>query len=277
VTLGFFSPLPPARTGVADYSASLLRALQALATIHVNTPGDVNIYHAGNNCLHREIYREALARPGVVILHDAVLQHFLLGSLSRDAYIAEFVFNYGEWHRELAEDLWWNRSRSAADSRYFQYPMLRRIAERSLAIIVHNPAAASMVRRHAPGAMVVEVPHLFDPPALPPVFEAADLRERLGVPQTSFLFGVFGHLRESKRLASVFRAFERVPECHLLIAGQFASGDLERTVAPSCAIPGSCAPAIFPRTISGCTPRPSMPASTSAIPRPERVRALRCA
>jgi glycosyltransferase involved in cell wall biosynthesis len=109
--------------------------------------------------------------------------------------------------------------------------MLRRIAERSLAIIVHNPAAAAMVRRHAPGAMVVEMPHLFDPPALPPVFEAADLRERLGVPQTSFLFGVFGHLRESKRLASVFRAFERVPDCRLLIAGEFASGDLERAVA----------------------------------------------
>ena len=39
----------------------------------------------------------------------------------------------------LAENLWSERARSAADRRYFEYPMLRRIVERSRAVIVHNP------------------------------------------------------------------------------------------------------------------------------------------
>ena len=42
---------------------------------------DVALYHVGNNALHREIYQRALTNPGVVVLHDAVLQHLLLGML----------------------------------------------------------------------------------------------------------------------------------------------------------------------------------------------------
>ena len=42
----------------------------------------------------------------------------------------------------LAEELWQARAASGADHRYFQFPMLKRVAERSRAVIVHNPAAA---------------------------------------------------------------------------------------------------------------------------------------
>ena len=33
VTIGFYSPLPPARTGVADYSAAMLQALKQRVTV----------------------------------------------------------------------------------------------------------------------------------------------------------------------------------------------------------------------------------------------------
>ena len=92
--LGFFSPLPPARTGVADYSAALLGALRRSGAVNLGD-GDINLYHLGNNQLHREIYQRALEKPGVVVLHDAVLQHFFLGTLCEHEYVAEFVYNYG--------------------------------------------------------------------------------------------------------------------------------------------------------------------------------------
>lgn len=162
---GFYSPLPPSHTGVADYSAALLRALQPLGRVEVDArAADVRLYHLGNNRLHREIYRRALETPGVVVLHDAVLHHFLLGTLGEREYVEEFTYNYGAWNEDLAGQLWRNRARSAADPRYFRYPLIKRIAEQSLAVIVHNPAAARMVREHAPGAAVHEIPHLFEPP-----------------------------------------------------------------------------------------------------------------
>jgi glycosyltransferase involved in cell wall biosynthesis len=241
--VGFYSPLPPARTGVADYAAALLGEMRRHGQVEVAPDRcDIALYHLGNNGQHADIYRRALKKPGVVVLHDAVLHHFLLGQLDRPAYIEEFAYNYGEWNRGLAMDLWRDRASSGSDPRYFAYPMLRRVAERALAIIVHNPAAAAAVKEHAPGARVVEMPHLFHAPALPAESEALRFRQRLGAGAGTRLFGVFGYLRESKRVYSVMQAFakvhEELPGTALLIAGEFASTDLARAVEPLLGGPG---------------------------------------
>ena len=243
MTAGFFSPLPPARTGVADYAAALLTGLRRHGRVEVAPArSDAALYHLGNNGLHAGIYRRALASPGVVVLHDAVLNHFFLGQLSETEYVEEFVYNYGEWNRGLGQDLWRSRATSAADERYFRYPMLKRAAESARAVVVHNPAAAAAVTEHAAGARVVEIPHLFAPPPLPSEAGVLRYRASLGVEPGTFLFGVFGFLRESKRVAAVLEAFAmvhaQVPRAGLLIAGQFVSSDLERAVAPMLAAPG---------------------------------------
>ena len=240
---GFHAPPRRARTGVADYAAALLGALRRLGRVETGAArADVHLYHLGNNQLHRAIYQRALDRPGVAVLHDAVLMHFLLGALPRAAFLQEFVYNYGEWARDLAARLWAGRARSAQDPLYFQYPMLRRIAERSRALIVHNPAAARRVAAHAPAARAFEIPHLFSPPELPAPAVVLRFRQTLGLGPRTFLFGVFGHLRESKRLLAVLRAFQAVRrsagDVALLVAGDFASTDLERAAAPLLAGPG---------------------------------------
>ena len=240
---GFYSLLPPARSGVADYSAALLAELRRHGEVEVGAERcDIALYHVGNNALHAGIYRRAIERPGVAVLHDAVLQHFFLGQLTEAAYIEEFVHNYGEWHRGLAGDLWRGRAASGAGDRYFRYPMLKRIAERSRAIVVHNPAAARAVREHAPGARVIEIPHLFVPPDLPSQADAIRYRQSLGINPGTFLFAVFGYLRESKRVVAVLDAFAALrrawPKSALLIAGDFVSTDLERAVAPMLNEPG---------------------------------------
>src|ERR1041385_6991852 len=105
--VGFWSPLPPARSGVADYSAALLSALRRYGEV---TPecqrSDVALYHLGNNHLHRGTYARALQQPGVVVLHDAVLQHFFLGSLDEAAYLHGFAYNHGPWSREMAQEFY---------------------------------------------------------------------------------------------------------------------------------------------------------------------------
>ncbi len=232
LTVGFFAPLPPARTGVADYAEALLGGLRKHGEVKVDADGDIALYHIGNNQLHSAIYDRALAHPGVVVLHDAVLQHFFLGRLTAAQYVDEFIFNYGEWTRSLAEDLWKHRARSAADPRYFAWPMLKRIATTARAIIVHNPAAAGIVRKHAPDARIVEIPHLF---VKPETVDTLRFRAELGLGPRTMLAGVFGHQRESKRLPVVLRAMERAwnagADARLLIAGRFESSDLERSIA----------------------------------------------
>jgi glycosyltransferase involved in cell wall biosynthesis len=265
VTVGFFSPLPPARSGVADYAAALLAELRRYGRVEPHAEHcDIALYHLGNNALHAEIYRRAIERPGVVVLHDAVLNHFFLGQLSETAYVDEFVYNYGEWNRGLAHELWRGRAAAGADDRYFRYPMLKRIAGRSKAVIVHNPAAARIVREHAPQAQVVEIPHLFTMPELPGEAELIGYRRSLGLDAAAFVFGVFGYLRESKRLMSVLEAFAALhrdfPHTALLVAGEFVSSDLERAAAPMLTAPGAVRRPYLPdrefwlaaRAIDGC-------------------------
>ncbi len=243
MTAGFFSPMPPARSGVADYSAALLREMRRLGSVQLHdTAADVRLYHLGNNQMHRAIYDRALAEPGVVVLHDAVLQHFFLGSLDESAYIDEFTYNYGRWTEQLAARLWQHRARSGADPLYFRYPMLRRIAERSRAVIVHNRAAARAAREHAPNARVHIIPHLYLDGPQPAEYDIIRFRAQLGGAPSTCIFGVFGHLRESKRLFTVMRAFDSLQRaglrCLLLIAGEFASSDLARAALPLLDRPG---------------------------------------
>ncbi len=232
MTLGFHSPMPPARTGVADYSAALVGALRSAGhEVRVNADGDVDVYHAGNNPLHHSIHERALRRPGIVVVHDAVLHHYYLGLNDEHRYLNEFVHNYGEWNRGLAQQLWRDRARSGSDPAYFAYPMLKRVAEAARVVAVHNAGAAAMVRAHAPGVRVVEIPHLFTAP--PPVDPHAvrALRHQWNLPAGAVLFGVFGHLRESKRLTTVLAA-TRKTGAYLLLAGDFVSNDFARSIEP---------------------------------------------
>jgi glycosyltransferase involved in cell wall biosynthesis len=223
---------------VADYAAALARALLAGGEVALNPSGpcDIDLCHLGNNSLHRAAYRRLRERGGVAVFHDAVLHHFYLGSLGETEYVEEFVHNYGRWHREFARQLWDGRARSAQDPVYFEYPMLRRPAEAARAVVVHNAAAAALVKAHAPAARVREIPHLFVAPRRPEAGRVERLRFRLGLRPGTTLFGVFGYLRESKRLFTVLRAFDRVrreePDVALLVAGEFTSTEFARAVAP---------------------------------------------
>ena len=230
--ISHYAPPPGARTGVADYAVALERALSKRTTIRRNGVADVCLYHIGNNPLHREIYNEALRVPGVALLHDAVLHHFMLGALSWQEYLDEFVWNYGEWGRELARELWHDRGASAADPRYFRFPMLRRIVGSSRAIIVHNTGAAEMARSASPQCPPVTViPHLAE--AVAPDIEAGvAFRQKIGVSEGTRLFGIFGYLREAKRICASLSAFRRLHALRrntaLLIAGEAVSPDLAR-------------------------------------------------
>ena len=246
--IALVSPLPPAPTGVAEYTVRLCEALERFAAergggftfeaVDKFTPEslrafDARIYQIGNNRLHAAAYRAALEIPGVVVLHDAVLHHLLLGLLSEQEYRQEFVFNYGGWYGDMAAELWRGRGHAMADDRYFRYPLLRRLVEASQAVMVHNPKAAQLARA-ALGSRtveVVEVPHYVDVPKLPSAQEIAAKRQQLGIPADALVISCFGYMRPPKRLHSLLEAIRAVNfPCRVLIAGEFVSAGYEASL-----------------------------------------------
>lgn len=242
LTVGYHAPPPGSPSGIADYAETLRRALERLGRVSRGQgSADIHLYHLGNNRLHAEIYAEAMAKPGVVVLHDAVLHHFMLGALPHDEYMSEWIYNYGEWRRDLGEELWRERARAAFEPRYFQFPMLRRILERARGVIVHNPGAAAIARAHG-ATNVAVVPHFCETGDIPDTPAIARFRGRIGVSQGAALFGIFGYLREPKRILPCIRAFRRLhalrPETALLLAGKPVSPDLDRLLAIEARHPG---------------------------------------
>ena len=86
--VAYYSPMPPERSGIADYSALLLPALQERIDVQVVRRGrtrpargtDLALYHVGNNPdAHGWIVDALRKRPGVVVLHDFVLHHLVAG------------------------------------------------------------------------------------------------------------------------------------------------------------------------------------------------------
>src|SRR5262249_35757278 len=86
--VAFYSPLPPERTGIADYSALLLPPLAERSEVAVAgrarrrrfPEAEVALYHVGNNPdYHGWIVDVLRRRPGVVVLHDFVLHHLVAG------------------------------------------------------------------------------------------------------------------------------------------------------------------------------------------------------
>jgi glycosyltransferase involved in cell wall biosynthesis len=238
--LAYFSPLPPSPSGISRFSMELLSGLTRRAEVEIfvederslsatkwpvfrhqefaardrTRPFDQALYKLGNNRLHWFVYQAALARPGILDLHDALLQHLFLGR-SWDAWAEEFAFVYGARGREIAANL--RGGDMGAHPGFFRYPLVKRVAEASRAVIVHNPGALERVRREAPGAACHLIPHMFQ--ARP---AAAD-RRALGLSPDAFLAGFFGYVREPRRLPVIVRAFQalrrQVPRTELLIVG----------------------------------------------------------
>lgn len=237
--LAFVSPLPPSPTGVAEYSDCIVRELRRFESVDAAESMsesrleecDARLYQLGNNRLHDGAYDAALRIPGIVELHDATVHHLLLGRLDRAGYVDEFIYNYGEWSRVLAGQMWERRSMAPSEELYFAHPLLRRVLEKAEKIVVHNPGAALRAREANADVETVLIPHYVEPaPGFSPE-EIAAVRRRFRVPEGGILISSFGYHRPPKRLQSMLRAAEELDTPHrILIVGDFVSPTYEASL-----------------------------------------------
>src|SRR3990172_11271823 len=135
--VAYFSPMPPEKTGVADYSALLLPALEKRVQVTVARRGrkrvprgtDLALYHVGNNPDAHAWIVDALRRaPGAVVLHDFVLHHLVAGMTvgRRDGhgYLDAMEREHGVVGRLLAHGVLDKRIPSLWESRPEDFPLV---------------------------------------------------------------------------------------------------------------------------------------------------------
>ena len=236
--LAWFSPMPPARSGIAACSADLVSALAGDYEIdvyvdeapvrraggtpapvarsahefvwrHRQTPYDLTIYQLGNSSAHAYSWPYLFRFPGLTVLHDVHLHHARAAALLRmrrpDDYRAEFAAAEPHASRDAAE-----LAIAGFDSHlYYMWPLTRLVVEASRMVAVHTPRLAGDLRADFPGARVDSV-HLGHGVAISPE-AAAEARRRIvahhGIPADAVVFGCFGGLTPDKRLRQVLDAF----------------------------------------------------------------------
>ena len=257
--LAYVSPLPPERSGIADYSAELLPELTryydvevVVAQEAVTDPWinaclpvrDVDsfrrdhrlfdrvLYHVGNSSFHLHMFGLMQAIPGTVVLHD-----FFLGGVQsqRPGWGETLYRDHGyraqhELEHEQTHDFG------------FKYPCNLSLMQQARGVIVHSEHAQALAAAwYGPGAAaVVDVIPLPRRPAVHRPREQA--RVRLGLSDADFLvcsFGLLGVTKLNRELLAAWleSALCRDAHCQLVFVGEndpWSYGqDLARLVARS--------------------------------------------
>jgi len=266
VRVAYYSPLPPQKSGIADYSAELLPHLAEHCEIelivdegfrpeetrfpvhgHRALPGllaqgrfDAVLYQLGNNRdYHASIYRSLIDHPGVVVLHEYVIHHLVrdltLFGGDPQAYVGEMRYAYGKTGAAMGRRC----VATGVPLDPWSYPLFERAVDASRGVIVHNHFTRDRVLASRPLARIATVPHHLSLEGLPEV-SPEEARRALGIEPGTFAVATFGFLTASKRPEVLLRAFARlrreVPDpqtMRLLIVGEVSPHfELDRVLTP---------------------------------------------
>ncbi len=227
--VAFFSPLPPARSGIADYSEALIESLKPLVELEVFSGPDqpfdparfdIALYQVGNNGYHGFVYETALRHPGVVVMHESNLHHLIADLTIRrddwDAYVSECEYNGGAAAREFAERV----RRLEVGPDYEGLPMTRKLLESARGVVVHSRFMLDEMRAAGFDGPAAVIPH----GAWIPEADRNGYREKLGLDEATPVVGIFGFLKPYKRIAESLRAFRRLvrlaPNARMILVGE---------------------------------------------------------
>jgi hypothetical protein len=203
VRVAYYSPMPPERSGIADYSAHLLPALRERIDVEVVRHGrkrpargtDLALYHIGNNPdAHGWIVDALRRRPGVVVLHDFVLHHLVagltIGRRDGHGYLDAMEREGGVVGRLLGHGVLDKRIPPLWESRPEEFHLAGEVLDLATGLIVHSRYVEERARAAGYEGPVWRIPH----PAwrVPPVAPAAI--------EGSPLIGSFGNVNASKRI-----------------------------------------------------------------------------
>ena len=263
--IAYASPLNPAASGISDYSEELLpylaryaevtpyvadglrpsnaallrhmdvRPLSRLARDQRRKPYDAIIYHIGNSVENHAAIWDVLQRvPGVVVLHEFVLHHFMLGYAAvtrRDTqlYRAEAVQRYGPEGTRVAELMLHGRLTEAA----FDMPFCEQVLDAAEGVIAHSRYVLDRVAALRPNLSAALAPMGVP---LPPAISREDARARLGLPPDALILASFGHINPYKRAEAVLRAVKALrasqPDVRYLLVGSISpSYDVRAAIA----------------------------------------------
>ncbi len=230
--LAFVSPLPPERTGIADYAVQLLPALTEHFDIDlivrqsiVSVPAalaalpqrpddwfaqhageyDQILYQFGNSPFHSHMFNLLQQHPGVVVLHDfflsAVLAYDQMTGAALGAWSSALYHSHG--YRALQE----SRVQDDFEQTKGRYPCNLAVLEAATQVIVHSEHAQSLAQEWYGEAAADNWSIVPLPRSAPKQQDRASARAALGIRPDTFLVCSFGFIAASKLNCELLQAW----------------------------------------------------------------------
>lgn len=269
--LAYVSPLPPQKSGIADYSAELVPELAAWYDIELVVDQDPVtdprlaafpqrsaawlrahahefqrvVYHFGNSPVHGHMFDLLREVPGIVVLHDFYLSN-VLDYLEHDRVLPQ-GFLRALYQSHGYTGLLGHRQ-AGRNRAVWKYPSNRGVLDHATGVIVHSEFPKQLAAQwygEGAGKDWRSVPLLRGKPegsATPAARAAA--RQRLKLRDSDYIVATFGMLGTTKLNDELLDAFLASPlaldaNCHLVFVGQNDSGrygaDLARKIKNSAA------------------------------------------
>lgn len=228
--LAYVSPLPPLKSGIADYSESLIPHLARYYQIDVFVPQDDVapgwvksncrvfplselyrcddeyervLYHFGNNPQHADMFELLEAVPGVVVLHD-----FFLSGINwyREAHeIADHSLNRelyrAHGYRSVQERLSYGDKDTV-----FKYPCSLSVIDNSVGMIVHSPNSLRLAEQWYQDSRGFKIIPLLRDSA--PSLVPKELRNKYGLGKKDIVVASFGFLGPTKQNHRLLEAWK---------------------------------------------------------------------
>jgi glycosyltransferase involved in cell wall biosynthesis len=247
--IAWLSPLPPQKSGVANYSYWLLKELRSHLAIDLyyeekppiaelqenfgvypisqflqrrHTYDDV-VYHLGNHSgFHRTIYQLAWRFPATIVLHDYNLSAFMHDAFycqpDGDLYEQALTGPGGEPARTGLQALLPKLGRNIG-----MIPMSHAIVNRSRQVIVHHRWVKS---QFANQDHVRVIPHFAELPYQPNAREVSNFKNKFLIKENQLVLSCLGFTNRNKlpwlQVEVVKRLLAQGYPVHLLFAGESA-------------------------------------------------------
>jgi glycosyltransferase involved in cell wall biosynthesis len=253
--LAYVSPLPPVRSGIADYSARLLRELDTHYEIDVvvDQPEVLDpwvqanfplrtvdwlrqvtglervLYHFGNSPFHAHMFGLLEQRPGVVMLHDSWLGAVRnwMAQQSSEPDVFPRLLHASHGYPALLHDQQHGRA-STLDA----WPVSRDVIEHALGLVVHSDYAVKQARRYF-GEGIARKFAVVPFPKNVVQGRRRLARRLLGFAPDDFMVCSFGMIAPTKLNHRLLAAWLQSPlfanpRCHLVFVGERHGGDYGR-------------------------------------------------
>ncbi len=260
--LAVFTPLPPCRSGIADYNAKFLPFLTRYFDIDLYVDGykvlddmltssfrifdaqdfeavasqyDAILYELGNSEFHAHMLPLLERHPGIIGLHDAYLSglygyiDFNLGMSG--SYANEMLAAHGTAARHYFAPV--QKHPNAIGETIVKLPCTKRVIDRAIGLISHSPFNLGVARSFYPEGWQAPyrvIPQMVSIPQALSDAQKIVVRSELGFEPDDFIIATFGHVAWTKwgdRLLDSFlnSALGNNTKVHLVFAGELAKDD----------------------------------------------------